>query len=79
MVTLGLTEMEISILRSVLMLKNAKKKPNSPPRPAKSRIKLGLPIYNSEVPDTTGRKKRRRTQAITKAFFRFMQTQLKER
>ena len=33
-------------------------------------LKSGIPIYNSEVPDMTGRKtrRRRRTQAITKRF-----------
>ena len=35
-------------------------------------LKLGLPIYNSEVPDTAGRKtirrKRRRTLAIAKRY-----------
>ena len=33
-------------------------------------LKSGIPIYNSEVPDTTGRKtrRRRRTQTIAKCF-----------
>ena len=29
-------------------------------------VKTGIPIYNSEVPDTADRKTRRRTQAIAK-------------
>ena len=33
-------------------------------------LKSGIPSYNSEVPDTVGRKTtRRRTQAIAKAFY----------
>ena len=31
-------------------------------------LKSGIPIYNSEVPDTAGREARRRTQAIAKRF-----------
>ena len=59
---IGLIEMEISVLILVLTW-IVSKKLNSPARFLKS----GIPIYNSEVPDTADRKtrrKRKRTQAI---------------
>ena len=57
----GLIEMEISVLTSILILIPWKRLKNSPPQ-------SGIPIYNSEVSDTADRKTRRRTQAITKCY-----------
>ena len=71
MVVIGFIEMEISILISILTWIPWKKL-NSPLRSAilQDFLKSGIPIYNSEVPDTAGRKTRRRriTQAIAKRF-----------
>ena len=42
---------------------------NTSVREIKRFLKSGIPIYNSELPDTASRKRRiRRTQAITKRF-----------
>ena len=62
--------MKISIFISILTWIPWKKL-NTPPRSAILRdfLKSGTPLYNSEVPDTAGRKtRRRRTQAIAKRF-----------
>ena len=63
----GLIEMEISVLTSILILIPWKRLKNSPPQ-------SGIPIYNSEVSDTADRKTIRRTQAIA-SVTHFMQTQ----
>ena len=69
LVVISLIEMEIAIVISILTWKTWKKL-NSTPRStiiARS-SKSGIPIYNSEVPNTAGRKMRR-TQANCKEFY----------
>ena len=66
LMVIGLIEMEISVPILVLTW-IVSKKLNSPPRHIARFLKSGIPIYNSEVPDTADRKtrrKRKRTQAI---------------
>ena len=62
-VIVGLIETKISILRSILACASI--------RHTVRFLILGIPIYNSEVPDTAGRKMRRRKRrekAIAKRF-----------
>ena len=66
---ISLIEMEIAIVISILTWKTWKKL-NSTPRSAiiARSSKSGIPIYNSEVPNTAGRKMRR-TQANYKELY----------
>ena len=66
---IGLLKMEISILISILGWISWKKPKQRLNRHIARFLNSEIPIYNSEVPDTTGRKTRRRKpQAIAKCF-----------
>ena len=81
LVVKGVMEMEVSVPVSILTWISWEKL-NSLPRPAIMRIsKSEITIYNSEVPDTTGRKKQHEvgdnlSVCVLKPFLRFMTLQI---